>query len=73
MEEIHRKLDRIIELLEAQQPVTVETKADFIKGWAIGFRNAAYVIRQDGGTEERARAFEDAAGICEFNLKRLQP
>lgn len=43
-----------------------------LRGYAIGFRNAAFVVRRDKGPELRAVAFEDAASTCDMNADRIE-
>ncbi len=61
--------DDLIRLVEIIASTRDRLRRELITGWAIGFRNAAFIVRRDGGSEERAKAFDDAAAICEHNLE----
>ena len=57
--------DLIERITVALQSYGDERTAQALTGCVVGLRNAAYVVRQDGGAELRAKTFEDAAAICE--------
>jgi hypothetical protein len=57
--------------IDAIELVRDNAQIEVLRGTAIGMRNAAYVVRKDGGSEERAKAFEDAAFIVDSMAERL--